>query len=135
MIGHLGADCAVNEVNGKKVINFNLAHSETFTGQDGVKVSKTIWVQCAYWAERTGIAPYLKKGAQIYITGQPEVKEFKKRDGTPGSSLTCRVGKIELLGSKKDDGAPQSQGGTSASSQQQSDEINNITEPVDDLPF
>ena len=30
IIGHLGQDSQVNDVNGKKVINFSVAHSEKF---------------------------------------------------------------------------------------------------------
>ncbi len=30
VIGHLGKDCTVNNVNGKNVINFSVAHSEKY---------------------------------------------------------------------------------------------------------
>ena len=30
VIGNLGADCIQKEINGKTVINFNVAHSEKF---------------------------------------------------------------------------------------------------------
>jgi single-strand DNA-binding protein len=66
VIGNLGKDGVVNNVNGKNVINFSVAHTEKFKDAQGVQKDKTIWVECAYWTDRTGIAPYLKKGTQVY---------------------------------------------------------------------
>lgn len=95
VIGHLGKDAEVKEYNGKNVINFSVAHSEK--GRDGQ--SKTTWVECSYWTDKTGIVPYLKKGTQIYTEGMPEVRTYGKNDGTTGVSLTLRVGQVQLLGS------------------------------------
>ena len=133
-IGHLGKDAIVNDVNGKKVINFNIAHTEKYKDNNGAATEKTIWIQCSYWSEKTGIAPYLKKGTQVYISGQPEVKEFKKNDGSYGSSLNCRVSVINLLGSKPD-GQPSGASQQQSSPKQNTTDANAITEPLDDLPF
>ncbi len=35
VIGNLGADCIQKEINGKTVINFNVAHSERFKDAQG----------------------------------------------------------------------------------------------------
>ena len=35
VIGHLGQDATVNNVNGKSVINFSVAHSEKYKNKDG----------------------------------------------------------------------------------------------------
>ena len=99
VIGNLGKDCIVNTVNGKNVINFTVAHTERFKDAQGVQKDRTTWVDCAYWTDRTGIAPYLKKGQQVYTEGTPEVKTFQRQDGTAGASLTLRVVSIQLLGS------------------------------------
>ena len=98
VIGNLGKDCVTNTVNGKNVINFNVAHTEKFKDAQGNQKDKTIWVDCAYWTDRTGIAPYLKKGTQVYVEGSPEVRTYAKNDGTTGASLTLRVGSVQLLG-------------------------------------
>lgn len=98
VIGHLGKDATVNNVSGKKVINFTVAHSENWTDAQGNQKDKTIWVDCAYWTDRTGIAPYLKKGTQVYAEGTPEVKTYAKNDGTTGSSLVLRTISVQLLG-------------------------------------
>jgi single-strand DNA-binding protein len=114
-IGHLGKDCTTNEVGGKKVINFNVAHTEKWTAAGGEVKEKTIWIECAYWTEKTGIANYLKKGQQVYVEGQPEVRTWES-NGKQGVSLALRVGMVQLLGSAnagQQAGANASQGSSS----------------------
>ena len=139
VIGRLGKDCVVNTVNGKNVINFTVAHSEKFKDSQGNQQEKTIWVDCAYWTDRTAVAPYLQKGTQVYVEGQPEARSFQRNDGTPGSSLSLRVREVQLLGSKSDNsGSGGFQPNASAAASTSNSNIpspNDITEPVDDLPF
>src|ERR1700712_5185395 len=97
-IGNLGKDCITNTVSGKTVMNFSIAHTEKFKDAQGVQKERTTWVECAYWSEKTGIAPYLKKGQQVYVEGNPELRTYTKNDGTNGTSLTLRVTNIQLLG-------------------------------------
>jgi single-strand DNA-binding protein len=99
MIGHLGKDAIVNNVNGKNVINFSIAHTEKWNDNNGQQQSKTTWVDCSYWTDKTGVAPYLLKGTQIFVEGTPDVKTFTRGDGTTGASLVMRVFSIQLLGS------------------------------------
>jgi single-strand DNA-binding protein len=102
VIGNLGKDCITNSVNGKSVINFNVAHTEKYKDATGQQKDKTVWVECAYWTDRTAVAPYLKKGTQVYVEGTPEVRSYTKNDGTFGTSLTLRVSNVQLLGSRAD---------------------------------
>lgn len=132
VIGNLGKDCVTNAVNGKNVINFSVAHTEKYKDQQGNQKDKTIWVECAYWTDRTGIAPYLKKGTQVYVEGNPEVRTYAKNDGTTGASLTLRVLSVQLLGSRNDaPGAPAySNNGAPAGAM-----VNDSNDVPDDLPF
>jgi single-strand DNA-binding protein len=98
VIGHLGKDCTTNVVNGKNVINFSVAHSERYKDATGTQKEKTTWVECAYWTERTAIAPYLKKGQLVYVEGNPEARAYQKADGTAASSLSMRISSVQLLG-------------------------------------
>jgi len=139
VIGNLGKDCVTNAVNGKNVINFNVAHTEKFRDAQGNQKDKTIWVECAYWTDRTGIAPYLRKGTQVYVEGSPEVRTYQKNDGTTAASLTLRVFNVQLLGNRGEGGAVPA-GGTggyaaSAPSYSTASAPGDISEPVDDLPF
>ena len=99
VIGNLGRDCTTNMVNGKNVINFTVAHTERYKDSQNNQKDKTIWVDCAYWTDRLGIAPYLKKGQQVYVEGVPDMRTYTKSDGSFGASLTLRVMGVQLLGS------------------------------------
>ena len=137
IIGNLGKDCVVNTVNGKNVINFTVAHTEKFRDSQGTNQERTTWVDCAYWTDKTAISPYLTKGKQVFVEGNPEVKTFTRQDGTPGASLTLRVREIQLLGGRSDTGGSPVMS-TEASATSSKSNIPNpadITEPVDDLPF
>ncbi len=137
-IGNLGKDCITNTVSGKTVINFSIAHTEKFKDAQGVQKERTTWVECAYWTEKTGIAPYLKKGQQVYVEGTPELRTYTKNDGTPGTSLTLRVGNIQLLGS-----ANRNENGGGADNAAPGNQSQNrpvsapaeLSDATDDLPF
>ncbi len=140
VIGRLGKDCVVNTVNGKNVINFTVAHSEKYKDSQGINQEKTTWVDCAYWTDRTAISPYLVKGTQVYVEGNPEVRSFTRQDGTGGASLSLRVRDVQLLGSKADGGGVSSSSYSGAASTGSSSAGNvpaasEVTEPIDDLPF
>lgn len=137
VIGNLGKDCVVNTVNGKNVINFTVAHTEKYRDSGGNNQEKTIWVDCAYWTDRTAIAPYLQKGQQVFVEGTPEVRSFTRNDGTAGASLSLRVREVQLLGRKGDNmgGSPASEN-SSYNSRQESPAAAGVNDDVaDDLPF
>lgn len=137
-IGNLGKDCVTNTVNGKSVINFNVAHTEKYRDAQGNQKDKTIWVECAYWTDKTAIAPYLRKGTQVYVEGNPEVRTYQKTDGTTAASLTLRVQSVQLLGTRGDSNTAPAQSGYNASAAPMGNNApahNTVSEPVDDLPF
>lgn len=141
-IGHLGRDAVTNNVNGKTVINFTVAHTEKSRDAQGNPKDKTIWVDCAYWTERTAVAQYLKKGTQVYVEGQPDIRTYTTQDGRNGASLTLRVGNLQLLGGRSAEGGQSdsmpSGGYTNApaSSQAAPDNIPQMDAGAsDDLPF
>ncbi|RNI39802.1 single-stranded DNA-binding protein [Hanamia caeni] len=141
IIGHLGSDCTTNEVNGRTVINFPVAHSEKYKDSQGNQVEKTTWVKCAYWTERPAIAQYLKKGQLVYAEGNPEAEGYLNKENQNAASLKMNVFRIQLLGSKNESGgASNSMGNPSGNYQTSSPSktspaIEEMDEPADDLPF
>ncbi len=139
VIGNLGRDCVTNTVNGKNVMNFTVAHTEKYKDSTGAQREKTIWVDCAYWSDRTGLAPYLKKGTQVYVEGAPEVRTYQTQDGKSGAALSVRVSTVQLLGSRPSEGSggggyqQQQSGGYSAPSPSMEPPIGG--DVADDLPF
>ena len=99
-IARLGQDAISNNVNGKNVINFSVAHSEKFKNQQGAEVDKTTWISCAYWTERLNLLPFLKKGTLVYLEGKPEAKTYV--NGSTNATLPqlhARVSILQLLSS------------------------------------
>lgn len=138
VIGNLGKDCLVNNVSGKSVINFTVAHTEKFKDSQGNMQERTTWVECAWWTDRTTVAQYLTKGKQVYVEGNPEVRSFTRNDGTHGASLSLRVRELQLLGGKNEGGYNPSAGGTTSSSPitpTPPPTTNNNEGEADDLPF
>ncbi len=141
VIGNLGKDAIVNAVNSKNVINFTVAHTEKYKDAQGVQKDRTTWVDCAYWTDRTAIAPYLKKGTMVYVEGTPDIRTYTTQDGRNGASLTLRIANIQLLGGRNADGeAPVSSNSyQQAAAPQQSytsaPAASSMSEPLDDLPF
>lgn len=109
IVGHLGADCIQKEVNGKNVINFNVAHSEKYKDAQGNPVEKTTWVNCAYWTDKSAIAQYLTKGQMVYAEGAPEADGYTNKDGAVAATLRLKVLNIQLLGGKTDNQGGQNQ--------------------------
>jgi single-strand DNA-binding protein len=136
VIGNLGKDCVVNTVNGKNVINFTVAHTEKYKDSQGNNQEKTTWVDCAYWTDRTAIAPYLQKGTQVFAEGAPEVRSFTRNDGTAGASLSLRVREVQLLGRKGENtGGGSYQDNAPARQEATSQQPAGIDDVADDLPF
>jgi single-strand DNA-binding protein len=132
VIGNLGKDALVNNVNGKSVINFSVAHTEKYKDSTGMQRERTTWVECAYWTDRTAVAPYLKKGTQVFVEGAPEVRNYTTADGRSGSALTMRINQVQLLGGRAGGDVPSSP--AEEGSMVPSQNLEAIS-PADDLPF
>lgn len=129
LIGFIGNDATVNNVNGRTVVNINIAHTEKYKDAQGNNKEKTLWVSAAWWTDKTGIVPYLKKGTQVYVTGIPDVKTYPNQQGQTIAQLTLRVQSIQLLGST------QNRNESTAPVSQQQESYNVPSDDSDNLPF
>ena len=139
VIGNLGRDCQVKEVNGKNVINFNVAHTERYKDNQGNQKERTTWAECAYWTDKTAISPYLTKGQLVYVEGAPEAEAYMNKENQPAATLRLRVSNIQLLGGKSNN---DNQGQSTANNTNAYSAAPPVTAPVsngntaaDDLPF
>ena len=148
IVGNLGKDCIVKEVNGKNVINFSVAHTERFKDAQGNQKEKTTWVECAYWTDKTAISPYLLKGQMVYAEGAPEAEGYTNKDGNVAATLRMRVQNIQLLGGKNENTGGQPQVGYANSNAGNVSNSGHMAQPTartpmaaadmpldDDLPF
>lgn len=145
IIGRIGKDAEVKDLGNSQVINFSVAVSEKYTNkQTGEITTNTTWFECAKWGNNTSIAQYIKKGGQIFIEGKINNRAWVDQSGTPQVTNGINVFEIELLGSKDEQSAPQSQAQRSPSTapiippvneQQFMPNSSSDEDEADDLPF
>jgi len=139
IIGNLGKDCIVKEVNGKNVINFSVAHTERYKDAQGNQKERTTWVECAYWTDKTAVAQYLTKGRTVYAEGTPEVDAYTNKEGKVTATLRMRVQIVQLLGGNSADGHGSNAGNVNSPGMSKlrvsvSNAANTVLQ-ADDLPF
>lgn len=104
VIGNLGRDAEVKNLNGNQFVSFNVASTESWTDKNGVRQERTTWVSCILNGDGGALLPYLKKGKRVYVSGEGSVKLYSsavQRSMMAGANLTVRT--IELLGGGEDD--------------------------------
>ena len=98
-VGNLGGDAEIRTVGqtGQQLASFSVAVKSGFGDK-----AHTTWVRCAMWGERgTKVAPYIKKGDRIGVTGEAFLHSYEKRDGSAVTELNVRVNDVTLLGDPK----------------------------------
>jgi single-strand DNA-binding protein len=119
LTGALGRDATLKALEKGNVINFSIGVSVGYGDK-----KTTLWVDASYFTDKTGITPYLLKGTKVLVVGEPGIRMYTKSDGTTAAVVTLRVREVELIGGKVE-----------AAPAQAAPQANNITEPIDDLPF
>ena len=102
--GHIGEDCNTRYTqSGDAVVSFSVGVKSGF----GDKASTT-WARCAMFGKRgESVAPYLKKGALVGISGEVNLRDYQDKEGQKRYSLDVRVNDLTLLGGKPSgDSAP-----------------------------
>ncbi|MEG0890079.1 MAG: single-stranded DNA-binding protein [Bacteroides sp.] len=107
IIGNLGKDAEVKNLNGDNFLSFSVAYTEKYTDRNGNQVSNTTWVDCLKKDANGKLGQYLKKGTQVYVTGKPKANAYTSQSGEVKSSLQLNVRELELLGSRQEQQAPQ----------------------------
>jgi len=96
--GHLGRDAETRQTGSGSVTNFSVA-VQVGWGEN----KRTLWVGCAMWGERgEKVAQYLTKGTPVTVSGDIDLRQFDKKDGTAGAEITCNVQRLTLQGAKGD---------------------------------
>jgi single-strand DNA-binding protein len=99
--GRVGADAEVRSTqNGEQVVSFRVANDVGFGDR-----RTTQWCDCSYWGKRAAaVAPYIKKGMKVTVSGELKLEDFQKRDGTPGTKLAVRVNDLDLPSKAESEG-------------------------------
>jgi single-strand DNA-binding protein len=113
LVGRLGRDPETRYTGaGQAVCNFSIATDESFKDRSGERQKRTEWHKIVVWGKQAEIAQqYLKKGAQIYLEGRIQSREWNDKEGQKRTSFEIVASNFRMLGSRSD-----SMGGGSHSS-------------------
>lgn len=105
LIGRLGADPESRTVgNGKMVVNFRMATSESWKDAQQQKQERTEWHSIVVWNEGIGriAMQYLRKGSRCFIEGALQTRKWQDQAGNDRYSTEIVVqpfsGQLILLG-------------------------------------
>jgi single-strand DNA-binding protein len=104
LVGRLGKDPETRYTSGgQAVCNFSLATDETFKDKSGERQKRTEWHRIVIWAKQAEIAQqYLKKGAQIYLEGRIQSREWTDKENQKRTTYEIVATNFRMLGSKSD---------------------------------
>lgn len=136
--GTVGRDAEVRYTpSGMPVLSVTVANNVGFGDKQ-----QTLWVRVALFGKRAeGQLPnYLKKGQQVFVSGELTQNEYKANDGSTKTSLELTANIIDLVGKRNDAGGaqsyPQQSPRAARTSAPQSSQNDNFDEPYDDdIPF
>lgn len=80
IIGNIGNDAEVKQINGKTCVSFNVAHSDTRRDANGNEIKTTTWVGVLMSGDGGKLTQYLKKGAKVFVRGRMSVKPYQDRN-------------------------------------------------------
>ena len=104
IVGNLGQDPVLKNVNGKAVCEFSLATNESWESKDGQKHEKVEWHSVVFWEKPAEIiAKFAHKGDRLYVEGKIETRTWEK-DGQKHYKTEIRGREFQFLGGSKDSG-------------------------------
>lgn len=99
LVGNVGNDAVLKELSDKKkVINFSVAHDDSYTSKEGVKNQRTIWVECNLFVNNGSgrVAEFIKKGKTVSIIGKPSYDTWINKEGEQQGKLKCIVEELSF---------------------------------------
>ena len=111
LIGNLGKDPELRYTpSGVAMATFSIATSETWTGKDGEKETRTEWHRIVAFRKLAEICgEYLSKGKQVYIEGRIQTREWEDKDGNKRYTTEILANQMLMLGGRDagDSGRPE----------------------------
>ena len=134
--GTVGRDAEVRYTpSGLAVLSVTVANNIGFGDKQ-----QTLWIRVALFGKRaeSNLQNYLKKGQQVFVSGELTQNEYKTNDGSMKTSLELNANIIDLLGKRNENSQPQQayQPSGSQATAPQSGGHDNFDAPYDDdIPF
>lgn len=134
LIGIVGKDPKVRDVNGKKAASFSLATTKKWRDQNGEIKEDTQWHNISLFGKVAEVAEkYVKKGSSLYIEGELRSRIYLGQDDITKviTEVQCEV--LQLLDKKPTDVAKAPASAPAQQTQAQPAGYN--YNPETDLPF
>jgi single-stranded DNA-binding protein len=96
LIGHIGRDAEAKHIGERDYLSFSVACTEKRNNEES-----TSWYSILYPLQES-IAPYLKKGQQVYVMGRLSAKIFQSNNSF-GIDLSVFAQTLQLCGGKKEE--------------------------------
>ncbi len=101
LIGNVGMDPEVKDVNGNKLAKFALATNESYTNKQGERVQETQWHNLVAWGKTAEIVErFVTKGKEIAVEGKLNTRSFEDAEGEKRYITEIVMQEVLLLGSK-----------------------------------
>ena len=99
LIGNLGRDAEIDNVNGVSFLSFRVAATNTRKEKEGNKIEDTVWVSCTATPNES-LCSYLTKGSTVFVRGRGKLSTYKSANGT-AIDVSCRADELQLITSTK----------------------------------
>ncbi len=108
--GRLGRDAEQKYTqSGTSIVSFTMAVDRRGKDKEGEK-KEPLWFPVSLWAKLgETLLPYLKKGKQVAIQGELDIREYDKKDGSgKGIRVEINARQVTLLGGRQEGEKPAS---------------------------
>ena len=107
LIGHVGQDPELRDVNGTPLVSLSLATTDRYKDKSGQTQETTQWHRVSFWGKPAEIiAEYVHKGSKLFVSGALEYRKYEK-DGVEMNSTNIRGRDFSFLDTKGEGGAVQ----------------------------
>ena len=110
LLGRVGKDVEVKDVNGTKCAIFTIATSEKYKDRNGEYQENTQWHNVVAWRNVADICErFVKKGDQIGIEGRLQTRNYTNSEGRKIYVTEIIVENFEFLQTKRQEEQPTEQ--------------------------
>ena len=104
LIGNIGADAEIKNVQGNKFVAFRVAHSNRYKDAQGNETESTTWVDVTMNDTESKVIPFLKTGVKVFVRGNASLRVYSSpTDKMMKAGLQVSAWEIELCGGQSDD--------------------------------
>lgn len=130
LLGNVGSDPDVQEVNGVKKTTFSLATTKKWKDKAGEAHEKTQWHRIVCWRGLADVAgEWVEKGRQLMVVGEIWSRDWEDKEGNKRTAWEVIASDFKFVGNKGNGGNNRQAGKPAAPKKTKEPEY------TDDIPF